>query len=163
MSKKILWTMLLTVAMLGSVWADEEEAEPVNLALGAKATASSTEAGDNIKDGGKPSLAVDGKLDTRWGSEHRIDPSWITLDLGTAKTFQTVRLYWEGSYAKEYDLEASDDGKTWKKIYEQKEGNGKLENITLEQPMTTRYFRLLGKKRATQWGYSLWEIQLFAE
>jgi len=61
------------------------------------------------------------------------------------------------------DWTVSDDGKTWKKIYEQKEGNGKLENITLEQPVTTRYFRLLGKKRGTQWGYSLWEIQLFAE
>ncbi|MDR0932271.1 MAG: discoidin domain-containing protein [Victivallales bacterium] len=154
MNKKNLWIMLLAVAMIGCVWA--EDADPVNLALGAKGTASTSEVG-------KPDFVADGKLDTRWGSHHNVDPSWIALDLGTAKTFKTVRLYWESAYGSEYDLESSEDGKTWKKFYEQKEGTGKLENITLDAPVTTRYFRFFGKKRGTPWGYSLWEIQLFAE
>lgn len=155
MNKKHLWTVLLAFAMIGSVWA-EDDAEPVNLALGAKATSSSVESERN------PGFAVDGKLNTRWSAAYS-DPQWIILDLGTPKKFQTIRLFWEAAYGKEYDLEISDDGETWKKIYEQKEGKGRMENIALEKPVTTRYFRFFGKKRGTEYGYSLWEIQLFAE
>ncbi|MDR0932270.1 MAG: discoidin domain-containing protein [Victivallales bacterium] len=154
MDKKNLRIMLLAVAIIGSAWA--EDAEPVNLALGAKAKASTTEVG-------KPDFVADGKLDTRWGSHLNVDPSWIALDLGTPKTFKTVRLYWKTAYATEYDLESSEDGKTWTKFYEQKDGNGNLENITLEKPVTTRYFRFFGKKRGTKFGYAFREIQLFAE
>ncbi len=126
---------------------------PVNLALGARTSASSEQA---------PSQhAVDGKFDTRWDTKPNVDPGWIMLDLGSRKTFRKIHLFWENAYASEYNLEISDNGKAWRTIFVEKDGLGKFENIVLPKPVTTRYFRILGKKRATSWGYSLWEIQLF--
>ncbi|WP_419644719.1 discoidin domain-containing protein, partial [Victivallis vadensis] len=123
-----------------------------------KAAASSLE-------GNKPEVqacyAVDGDFKNLWGSGTVRPPAWIMLDFETPKTFKTVRLFWGRSHAAIYNLEVSDDGKNWRKLYEQKECNGGVENIPLEKPVTTRYFRVLCIKPATGWGYNIFEIQLF--
>ena len=75
-----------------------------NLAFGAKATASSTER--NLS----PANAVDGRNNTRWGSERK-DNEWLMLDLGAAKTIGRLVLRWEQAAGKEYAVQFSQDGK----------------------------------------------------
>ncbi|MDR0932269.1 MAG: discoidin domain-containing protein [Victivallales bacterium] len=142
------------VAATAVTWAADDII--VNLALKAKATVSSQE-----NDSLVAANATDGNYYSRWSSQ-RSDPQWIMLDLDKPKTFACVVLFWETAYSAEYKLEISDDGKSWKTVYEQKKGQGKIEDIYLKKSVTARYFRVYSEKRGTGYGVSLREIQLFA-
>ena len=64
-----------------------------------------------------PSNATDGDLGTRWASDWS-DPQTLTVDLGSSQSFNHVQLAWEASYATHYQIQTSDDGNTWKTVYE---------------------------------------------
>ena len=127
-----------------------------DLALGATATASTQNGGNLAK------FAFDGDLSTkaRWESTQGIDPSWVAADLGAVKAFDRVVLTWENAYASAYQLQISADNNAWTTIYTQPLGKGGTETINL--PTTnSRYLRMLGTARATTFGYSLYEFQVF--
>ncbi|WP_377268076.1 discoidin domain-containing protein [Peterkaempfera sp. SMS 1(5)a] len=124
-----------------------------NAALHKTATASSTE------NAGTPaSSAVDGDGGTRWSSA-AADPQWLQVDLGSTQTICGVQLAWETAYAKAYQIQTSTDGATWTTVYSTTTGPGATELITLSG--SGRYIRVYGTQRATQYGYSLWEFQVF--
>ena len=80
--------------------------------------------------------------------------------MGTVKTFNRVVLTWENAYASAYQIQTSADNNTWTTIFTQPTGHGGTETINL--PTTTsRYLRMLGTARATTFGYSLYEFQVF--
>ena len=130
-------------------------AQQANLALDKTATSSSNE-----NDSFVASNAVDGKADTRWSSEFK-DDQWLQIDLGSAQKVAKITIVWEAAYASEYKLQASDDGKTWKDLASVTEGKGGEETQTFT-PVTARYIRMLGIKRSTEYGFSIWEFQVFA-
>ncbi|MBM9508178.1 discoidin domain-containing protein [Actinacidiphila acididurans] len=124
-----------------------------NAALNKTATASSTE------NAGTPaSAAVDGSTTTRWSSA-AADPQWLQVDLGSSQNVCGVQLSWETAYAKAYQIQTSADGTNWSTVYSTANGPGATELITLSG--TGRYIRMYGTQRATQYGYSLWEFQVF--
>ncbi|RKE23544.1 F5/8 type C domain-containing protein [Streptomyces sp. TLI_171] len=124
-----------------------------NAALNKSATASSAE------NAGTPaSSAVDGNAGTRWSSA-AADPQWLQVDLGSSQNVCGVQLSWETAYAKAYQIQVSADGATWSTVYSTADGRGATELITLSG--TGRYIRMYGTQRATQYGYSLWEFQVF--
>ncbi len=104
------------------------------------------------------SLAVDGKVATRWSSRFQ-DNEWITVDLGESRKISLVRLNWEDSHATAYTLEASDDNKTWRTIKHVTSGKGGKEVIACDS--NGRYVRLTGHKRHSQYGISLWEFEVY--
>ena len=107
--------------------------------------------------------AIDGDLKTRWGSQFT-DPQWIYVDLGVEKRIDSVTLAWETSNAKSYSLDISNDAADWKTIYSTDSSKGGYENIILEKPQQARYVRVYCKERTRkEWGYSLWEIEIFGE
>jgi hypothetical protein len=124
-----------------------------NLALGHPTTASSTEnagtAGTN---------ATDGNAGTRWSSAFA-DPQWIQVDLGATHTISQVVLQWEAAFGKAYQIQVSPDAVTWSSIYSTTTGPGGTETLNIAG--TGRYLRMSGTQRATQYGYSLWELQVF--
>ncbi len=128
-----------------------------NLAAGAKATASSVE---------KPEYpaanAVDGNQKSRWSS-NRADGEWLLLDLGEAKTVGCVQLDWEAAAGKEYIIQFSKDGETFTDVATVKDGQKDESRIVNFKPQETRFIRIQGVKRATQHGYSLWEVKAYAE
>ncbi len=126
---------------------------PVNLALNKTVTVSSIE-GTGLE-GNK---AVDGSYGTRWSSQF-LDPQWITIDFGTSTQFNEIRLNWENAYGKEYSIQVSDDNSHWTKIVTQTNGNGGYEKYSVQA--TARYLQIYGTKRGTQYGYSLYEVQVF--
>jgi hypothetical protein len=106
-----------------------------------------------------PAAVTDGRLDSRWSSEFA-DPQWIAIDLGKTERISRVILDWEAAYARVYTLEVSLDGKAWKEIYRTSQGKGGSEKIDFA-PAEARWVRLTGTKRATSYGYSLWEFRVF--
>ena len=102
--------------------------------------------------------AVDGNLGTRWSSGWS-DPQWLEVDLGAARTVTKVVLYWERAYATAFQIQVSDNGTTWTDIYSTTTGTGGVQ--TLPVSGAGRYVRMYGTNRSTQYGYSLWEFQVF--
>jgi hypothetical protein len=126
---------------------------PYNLAYGKTMAASSAMQ--------PAALAADAGAGSRWESEYN-DAQWLSVDLGQKQKIQTVVLKWEVACAKEYTIEISDDGKTWKTVHTTTQGNGGTEEITFK-PVSTRYVRMQGIKRATQFGYSLYELEVYGQ
>ena len=126
-----------------------------NLALGKTCTASSYE-----NDGSKPVGATDGRQDTRWGSSHQ-DDEWIEVDLGESTSIYKVRIRWEAAYASEYRIELRDTENG--AVTFSKTGTGKSNDWT-ELSMNDnngRYLRLIGVRRGTQYGTSLYELEVY--
>ncbi len=102
--------------------------------------------------------AVDGNLTTRWSSAFS-DPQWLEVDLGAVYDLHSVVLYWENAYATAFQIQVSDNGSTWTDLYPTISGyEGKQ---TLAVSGSGRYVRMYGTKRSTQYGYSLYEFQVF--
>src|SRR5262249_57167640 len=102
--------------------------------------------------------AFDGNPKTRWSSAFH-DPQWLAVDLGAEASLGRVRLNWETAHATEYDLQVSSDGHDWTTVRHVTGGPGGIEDQDLGA--TARYVRVLGRRRSTPWGYSLWEMQVF--
>ncbi len=124
-----------------------------NAALNKTATASSTESGAY-----PASDAVDGNTGTRWSSAFS-DPQWLEVDLGSSQSICGVTLNWEAAYATSFQIQTSADGSNWTSIYSTTTGTGGTQNLTVTG--TGRYIRMYGTARATAYGYSLWEFQVF--
>ncbi|QMV41393.1 polysaccharide lyase family 8 super-sandwich domain-containing protein [Cohnella cholangitidis] len=131
------------------------EAVPPNLAEGMPVVASSSRAADVA-----PGNAVDGFLNTRWGSNYS-DLQWIYVDLGSSQSIEKVMLHWESAYGKEYQIQISDDTANWKTVYGTTNGAGGVEEISFE-PVNARYVRMNGMKRGSAYGYSLWEFKVYS-
>jgi hypothetical protein len=104
------------------------------------------------------SAAVDGNTGTRWSSAFS-DPQWLEVDLGSSQTICAVTLNWEAAYATAYQIQTSTDGSTWTPIYSTTTGTGGTQNLTVTG--TGRYVRMYGTARATPYGYSLWEFDVY--
>ncbi|MBX6769102.1 MAG: discoidin domain-containing protein, partial [Actinomadura rubrobrunea] len=117
-----------------------------------KVSASSWEGGN------APAAAVDGRTTTRWASLPG-DDQWLKVDLGAAGTITALSLNWEAAYATGYRIEVSDDDSRWTTIYSTTTGKGGVENLAVSG--RGRYVRFTGTARATGYGYSLWEFQVF--
>jgi hypothetical protein len=126
---------------------------PVLLSQGRTATASSAENGSFTAP-----MAVDGNAGTRWSSGFS-DPQWLQVDLGASHTISQVALNWETAYGTAFQIQTSNDAANWTTVYSTTTGTGG--NQTLNVSGTGRYVRLYGTHRSTQYGYSLWEFQVF--
>ncbi len=125
-----------------------------NLALNKPATASSDE-----NAGTSASAAVDGNAGTRWSSEFS-DPQWIYVDLGAAYQINQVKLNWETACASAYQIQISNNATSWTTVWSTTSGASGI--ITIDFTATSaRYVRMYGTARATGWGYSLWECEVY--
>lgn len=145
----------LMFALFCGLFASPVHAEETNLAQGKTATSSGNESDDLA-----PSNAVDGKADTRWSSAFN-DDQWLQIDLGQPTKIASIAILWEAAFGTEYKLQVSDDAKQWKDVASVTDGKGGEETRSFDA-VTTRYVRMLGIKRSTEYGYSIWEFRVFA-
>ncbi|MCL4548571.1 MAG: discoidin domain-containing protein, partial [Bacteroidetes bacterium] len=131
------------------------DAPPVNLALRKTVTVSSIENNNSDYVGSK---AVDGNNGTRWSSAWS-DIQWIAIDFGSVTTFNRIKLNWEAAYGKQYRIEVSNDNSNWTTLLTQTNGQGGIEQYNVSA--SARYLRIYGTKRGTQYGYSLYEIEVY--
>ena len=155
MIRRLLLVLMLLAGCAGIEPDDGAESmapdAATNLALNRPATASSIE-----KAGLEPGKAVDGNTSTRWSSQFS-DAQWIYVDLGATYQVTGVTLTWETAYASAYQIQVSADASSWTTIFSTRAGAGGVENRS-GLSGTGRYVRINCTKRATQWGYSLWEL-----
>ncbi len=127
-----------------------------NLAQNRPVTVSSTESASY-----PANYAVDGNINTRWASAFS-DPQWIQVDLGVPVNINHVVLKWEEAYGKSYQIQISNDASSWTTIYNTTTGNGSIDDLT-GLSGTGRYIRMNGTVRASTFGYSLWEFQVYGQ
>ena len=132
-----------------------EELEMVNLALHKPVTASSHENVGTVEEN-----LTDGDPGTRWGSSHE-DDQYVTVDLGEMASIYKLRLLWEVSYASEYKVQISSDGKTFTDAKTVSSSGGT--DVIMMDDVRTRYIRILGVKRSNQYGISLWELEAYGK
>lgn len=101
---------------------------------------------------------IDGNSSTRWGAEDLPDPQWIGLDFGFKKKMNHVGIDWEAAYAKDYDVQVSEDGIAWRTVAKTVDGDGNRDDVEFT-PVETRFVRILCLRRALPHPYSLWEIR----
>jgi beta-glucanase (GH16 family) len=103
--------------------------------------------------------AVDGNAGTRWSSAFS-DPQWLRVDLGATATVSRVVLNWETAYARAFTIQTSAgaDG-PWTTIHTITAGTGGVQDLAVTG--TGRFVRVNTTQRATQWGVSLWEFQVY--
>jgi hypothetical protein len=104
--------------------------------------------------------AVDGSTSTRWSSAFQ-DNQWITVDLGASHQISTVVLNWEAAFARAYRVQVSNDPAfgTATDLFTTANGTGGVN--TLPVSGAGRYVRVLGQTRATPYGFSLFEFQVY--
>ncbi|WP_432049430.1 discoidin domain-containing protein [Verrucosispora sp. NA02020] len=125
-----------------------------NLALSGTASASSFE---TIY---RPSSAIDGDRESRWGSAFTPDTQWLAVDLGELWQVTEVRLRWQRAYATAYRVEVSADGGTWRTVYQTGSGAGGTVDIAVTRT-PVRYVRMVGTAKAMPgYGYSIHEFEV---
>jgi hypothetical protein len=129
-----------------------------NLALFRPVTSSS------VGEDNPPGKAVNGVLTDRWESL-TTDSEWICVDLGVAYAVDSVFVNWETAAGQDYAIQtatalpASENG--WATAAHITDGaQGEKRSITFAS-VQARYVRLKGYKRASIFGYSIWEFEVY--
>jgi beta-glucanase (GH16 family) len=109
-------------------------------------------------------LAFDGNTATRWEAEAS-DPQWISVYLGGVYTIDSVVLNWEGAFAKTYKIQGSIEmnptaDSDWRDLYSESNGKPGVTEFKLNGEQV-RHVRIYGTTRGTQWGYSLYEVEVY--
>ncbi len=125
-----------------------------DLALDQPTTASSTYSAT----GNLASAATDGNPGTRWESAYT-DPQWLEVDLGSQTQICSASLLWETAYASAFQIQVSTDNANWSTVYSTTTATGGSESFTFSA--TGRYIRVYATKRATQWGDSIFEFDVY--
>ncbi|WCF07003.1 discoidin domain-containing protein [Paenibacillus thiaminolyticus] len=109
-------------------------------------------------------MAVDGvvSINSRWSSAY-VDDAWLLVDLGQPTEINKVIIKWQAG-AEKYQLLVSDDQKNWTNVSGDGgviTSQGKLDIVTFDTK-TARYVKFQGVKRATVFGYSIYEFEVYA-
>jgi beta-glucosidase len=124
-----------------------------NIAISEASSASSLESSSY-----PASAAFDGDPTTRWSSAFS-DPQWSEIDLGSVQSIARVRLIWENAFALSYSLQLSSDNSAWTSVYTTTNSPGSISDLAAVG--SARYVRMYATQRATQYGDSLWEFEVY--
>ncbi|MBV5314145.1 MAG: discoidin domain-containing protein [Prolixibacteraceae bacterium] len=105
--------------------------------------------------------AVDGNQATRWSSAYS-DPQWYQIDLGKNYDISQVVIYWEDASAKNYKIETSDDGTSWRTVATKLNmpKGARIDDLS-GLSGSGRYIRMYGTERTGTWGYSIFEFEVY--
>jgi beta-glucanase (GH16 family) len=138
-----------------------------NLVLNNIVNASSVEPdppqGENVH----PRNVNDGDTSTRWLSEAS-DPQWISIHLNRIFlnrlfSVEAVKLYWDDTYAKEYEIHLSNssDFSEYDVIAAETDGDGGIDYLVTNSNVTGKHIRLYGISRGGEGGYSLRQFEVY--
>ena len=106
------------------------------------------------------SHAADGDPSSRWSSEFS-DAQFIQVDLGEDTPFDRIVLWWELARAAAYEIQVSSDGEEWSTL-RRVAATGDVDDLS-DLVTVARYVRMQGLRRATPWGYSLFEFEIYRD
>ncbi|MBN2162398.1 MAG: carbohydrate-binding protein [Pontiellaceae bacterium] len=82
----------------------------------------------------------------------------MTIDLGATRSIDEIVLHWEAAYGSAYSIAFSGDNVTYTSVADVTDGDGDVD--TLPVSGSARYVRITFVEKATQWPYSLWEVEI---
>ncbi|WP_415950401.1 beta-N-acetylglucosaminidase domain-containing protein [Streptomyces sp. KLOTTS4A1] len=126
-----------------------------DLARGAKPSSSADETPDF-----PASAANDGDPRTRWSSPAE-DDQWWQLELPAPARLGRLTLTWQDAYASRYRVQVSEDGHTWHTAATVRDGRGGRETVGFDA-RDVRFVRIQVDERATEYGVSLWSVEVRA-
>ncbi|MER5682166.1 beta-N-acetylglucosaminidase domain-containing protein [Streptomyces sp. NPDC002205] len=122
-------------------------------------TATASSSGDETPDF-PAAAASDGDPTTRWSSPAE-DGAWWQAELAEPARIGQVVLQWQDAYASRYRVQVSTDGRTWRTAATVRDGKGGRESVRMDAK-DTRFLRIQGDGRGTEFGYSLWSVEAYA-
>jgi hypothetical protein len=109
-----------------------------------------------------PHEAIDDNQSTRWSSPNS-EPNWLEIDFGSIVDIFGCTIHWETAYASAYNIEVSEDGESWKRVYATDDGDGGTDEVFF-QKTAARFLRINATKRGTShWGFSIFEVDVKGE
>jgi len=151
--KVYLGTFSNRLVVYGLQSGSTDSCNTVNIAQGKPAFASSSESSSY-----PASAAFDGDLNTRWSSQFS-DPQNIYTDLGTDYSVCRVVLRWETALGQDFQIQASGNAVNWTTLATITQNSSRLNIVDVTG--LGRYIRMYGTSRATPYGYSLYEFQVY--
>ncbi|MFF2653716.1 family 20 glycosylhydrolase [Streptomyces sp. NPDC058045] len=109
----------------------------------------------------------DGDLSTRWGSNSPengypdVNREWVQVELAEPSPVHHVAIHWETARAAHYEIQVSDDGKTWRTALDVPDAPGGREILELGLTAPVRFVRMQGVETATGWGYSIFAMEVW--
>jgi hypothetical protein len=108
-------------------------------------------------------MACDGVATSRWSSAHS-QPQWIRFELDEPSRVSRVSIRWEAAYASDYRVEVSDAANgPWEQLFRDQEGNGGTDDVMDFPATTARFVRVSGLERATAYGFSIFEVEIYGD
>ena len=121
------------------------------------------------------SRAFDGRTDgnddnqSRWvyfkkkeNTNKDIDYQWIYVDLENIYDINKVVLNWEGACATDYKVQVSNNAKNWKDVAHITDGKFGIRELSFDD-VQGRYVRVECLNPTGQYGYSLWEFEVYGQ
>jgi hypothetical protein len=87
-------------------------------------------------------------------------PEWIRVDLGSIQSVTRVLLNWENT-GKSFQIQTSTDGTSWSTAYSTTSADGGTDDISFPA-RNARFVRMHGTQRSNDWGYAMYDFQVFA-
>ena len=124
----------------GTVWIDELTVKP--LAPPNATPPTPTAIAGVERDDHPASAAIDGVESTYWAAPPGEASSTFTLDLGESREYGGLIVDWvAGRHASDYVIEASDDGKEWRRLLSVHDSNGGRDYLAMPES-ESHYLRL---------------------
>lgn len=105
--------------------------------------------------------AVDGDANTRWASNYSAN-AWIQVKLTQSTRLDTVKISWENACASANKVQISPDGENWTDYPVDQPVCG-VQSIAIDPNQPVEFVKVQGIKRATTWGYSIFEIAAYGK
>jgi hypothetical protein len=109
---------------------------------------------------GSNTVTSDGNTPSRWSSVSA-DNQWWQVDLGAITSINKVDVNWEVAYASHYKIQGSIDGTNFTDLADVTLTSAGLKSSSFNAA-SARYVRIFGLTRGTQWGFSIWEVQVYS-
>ena len=133
-----------------------------NIAEGKDFEVSSSYVGDKFL----ASHLVDGDRNTRWGSDYSTasarSEEYAIVDLGAVYDVDRLQIFFETACAAKYSIQTSEDGVTYTDVYTDVAGAVGLQRFVGINKQA-RYIKILMKEPATEYGYSIFEIEVYRD
>ncbi|MFH2004542.1 MAG: discoidin domain-containing protein, partial [Bacteroidota bacterium] len=141
----------------GTVYIDEFRIEPTTEAIpNLKPVTTASSSAKNSS----PQFAIDENTTTSWVSGGKSEHQWLVIDFQQNREFGGLVVDWgKEKFAKQYDVDFSDDGKNWTTVYRVTGGNGDRDYIYLPEA-EARFLRLNLKKSSNNKNYSICNIDV---
>lgn len=110
-------------------------------------------------------FAVDGNSSTRWASSRDSDDEWITVDLQGHATMNAVEIDWENACSDDYEIQVSNDNKTWTTLKKLKTDISLKDSVYFAEEVTGCYLRVHSLKSrivdGVNYGINIFEIKIY--